>query len=117
MRITPKESTPKLIKGLIRCAVDRWPVVGGVAKAFQVASDESSYWPWAHNNGCLGIYQEKDIYWVGRAKALLHKDWFNDAQWTRVFTVPGGAYLARANIFVAIRTVHRQGSWAGWTTA
>jgi hypothetical protein len=101
---------------LVRCAVRRWSVPGGADKAVSVFRCESSLWSWAHSNGNLGVAQQRDTYWRGRARSYLRRAWFNDRQWHRVLTVPGGAYLGRANVLVSIRQAHR-GGWGPWSCA
>ncbi|HEY6566516.1 MAG TPA: hypothetical protein VI341_03270 [Actinomycetota bacterium] len=90
------------VKKLIRCAVHRWSVPGGVAKALYIANRESNFHPRAYNSysGASGIYQHLRRYWPGRATAYGFRG--------------SSAFNARANIIVSIRMVHRMGSWQPW---
>lgn len=123
LRITPKEWTPQLVRGLIRCAVDRWPVPGGASKAIAVFTCESGLYPGAIGGDNLGVAQHKARYWLGRVNSWLHPDWFNDAQWARIdqtasVSHPQPAFVARANVIVAVRMVHSlPGAWAPWSCA
>lgn len=98
------------MKGLIRCAVRRWPVEGGAPKAISVFECESSLFPWASSNGNLGIGQLR--FWTDRVGRYLRGRWFNDAQWHRIHTVPHGAFVARANVIVSVRLAHS--GWGPW---
>lgn len=123
LRITPKEWTPQLVKGLIRCTVKRWPVEGGASKAIAVFTCESGLYPGAVGGDNLGIAQHKARYWVSRVRRWLHPDWFNRAQWKRIdqsasVEHPAPAFVARANVIVAIRMVHSlPGKWIPWRCA
>jgi hypothetical protein len=114
------EEVARRVRALIRCATERWSVPGGPAKALAVAECESGFWPWANGNGNLGVYQHRDRYWQGRVRSLLRERWFSARAWSRIdrdATVhPGAAYLARANVLVAIRMAHRDG-WGAWSCA
>lgn len=90
------------VKKLIRCAVHRWDVPGGARKALYIANRESNFRPRAYNaySGASGIYQHLRRYWPGRATTFGFHGW--------------SAFNARANIMVAIRMVHRLGSWQPW---
>jgi hypothetical protein len=114
------EEVARRVRALIRCAVRRWSVPGGVTNALDVARCESGYWPWARGGDNLGVYQHKDDYWRSRVRELLRRDWFGDRQWERIDRDarlhPGAAFLARANVLVAIRMAHRAG-WGAWSCA
>lgn len=110
LRITPKEWSPSIVRGLIRCVVARWPVAGGAPKAIAVFSCESSLFPWASSNGNLGIGQLR--FWPDRVHRYLRARWFNAAQWSRIRAVPNGAFLARANVIVSVRLAHS--GWGPW---
>jgi hypothetical protein len=110
LRISPKEWSPELVRGLVRCAVARWSVAGGAQKAISVFSCESSLFPWADSNGNLGIGQLR--FWADRVHRYLRARWFNAAQWSRIRTVPNGAFLARANVLVSVRLAHS--GWGPW---
>ena len=97
---------------LIRCAVRRWSVPGGVAKAQGVADCESSDYSWAHSDGNYGLFQIRS--WSARARYWLkHRHWMFPG-WHRRHSPPSWG-LARANAFVAVRWVHVTGSWAPWS--
>lgn len=110
----------KKVKALIRCAVDRWSVPGGVSKALSIADCESSFWPWARGYDNLGVFQHKDDYWLSRVDHFLKRSWFPDHQWERIHRdarlYPGAAFLARANVIIAIRMAHSSG-WGAWSCA
>jgi hypothetical protein len=112
LRITPKEFEPELVRGLIRCAVARWPVPGGAPKAQSVASCESSYYPFAYYNGNYGTFQVRS--WRTHVHSYLKARWFNDAQWDRIRSSEKGAFVARANVLLAVRWASRAG-WSAWS--
>lgn len=116
MRISPQDWSERKIRGLIRCAVRRWPVPGGAAKAIAVAECESSLWPWAVGGDNYGLYQHKDDYWPGRVDRYLRERWFNRRQWERLQSTIRGAFIARANVLVAVRMAHASG-WGAWSCA
>lgn len=116
LQITPKEWTAQLVKGLVRCADRRWPVPGGAGYAIGVFECESGLWPWAVGGDNLGIAQHKAMYWLPRVRSFLRPAWFNRAQWRRIRTVPQGAFVARANVIVAMRMAHG-GGWGPWSCA
>ena len=112
LRITPQEWTSELVKGLIRCAANRFDV--DVSTAMRVADCESSFYAFAHSNGNYGVFQQRGVYWPDRAKALLREDWFNKAQWDRIEDVPQGPYIARANVLLSMKMVRNTG-WGDWS--
>jgi hypothetical protein len=112
LRITPKEWTPELVRGLVRCAVDRWPVPGGAPKANAVADCESSWYPFAYYAGNYGVFQIRS--WASHVHTYLKPRWFSDNQWDRIRGSERGAYLARANVLLAIRWASRVG-WSAWS--
>jgi hypothetical protein len=117
--VKPSMGTAKVqhkVRLLIGCAVDRWPVDGGLPKALAVADCESSFWPWANANGNYGVFQQRGAYWVDRVGSYLHRDWWTSTQWKRLHTVPAGPYLARANVILSIRMAHN-GGWGPWSCA
>lgn len=115
-----RDEVARRVRGLIRCAVRRWSVPGGAPKAIAVARCESSLWPWANGDGNLGVFQHRDRYWRARVRALLRERWFSRRHWERIdrdaTVYPGAAYLARANVLVAVRMAHRSG-WGAWSCA
>jgi len=116
LHITPREWTPQLVKGLIRCAVRRWPVSGGADFAVRVAECESSLYPWAYANRNAGVFQHRIDYWVGRVDRYLRPQWFNQRQWERLHELPRGAFHTRANVLISIRMAHA-GGWGPWSCA
>jgi hypothetical protein len=107
-----QERVERIVTRLIRCAATRWDVE--VTTSLRVAKCESSMWPWANNGGkFLGVYQHAASSWVDRVNTYLRPRWFNDRQWNRLHTTPGGAFLARANVIMSMRMVH-QGGWSPW---
>ena len=53
------------VKRTIRCAVNRWPVPGGLDHAMYIADRESNFQQYATNpSGCRGIYQWLDSTWA-----------------------------------------------------
>lgn len=102
---------------LIRCAIARWPVPGGLNKALDVAYCESgdNLWPWAHYMGSLGVFQQNGKYWQSRVNTYLKPEWF-PGRWNRIHKVPEGAYNARANVLVSIQMAHKSG-WGPWSCA
>ncbi|GBC87216.1 hypothetical protein HRbin12_01218 [bacterium HR12] len=115
-----RQEVGRRVRALIRCAVERWDVPGGADKAIAVARCESGFWPWANGDGNLGVFQHRDRYWQDRVRRLLRERWFSRRQWERIdrdATVhPGAAYLARANVLVAVRMAHASG-WGAWSCA
>ncbi len=102
------EKVTRRVTALIACAVDRWPVPGGLAEALNVADCESSFWPWSNNgHGDFGVYQISS--WPARAKTYLKHRWFPrhpfPPRWSK----------ARANVFVGIRWAHLANSWSAWS--
>ena len=90
------------VKKLIRCAARRWEVPGGPRKALSVARCESGFNPAAYGGGNAGVYQQRIVYWPGRAKRWGFRGW-------RV-------YNGRANAIVSIRMAHA-GGWGPWSCA
>ncbi len=96
-----RDSTYQL-KRLIRCAARRWAVPGGPAKALAVARCESHLDPGAYGNGNAGVFQQRVVYWPGRA---------------RTWGFPGvSAFNGRANVIVSVRMAHASG-WGAWSCA
>lgn len=93
------------VRGTIRCAVARWPVPGGYRKALSVATCESGLRPRARYNGHLGVYQQRDLYWLGRWRL-----------WGEPLGVPRDPLNHHGNIVVSIRQAHAVG-WGPWSCA
>jgi len=95
------------VPSTIRCAVDRWPVPGGKAKALDVAWCESRYDPKATTGKYHGVFQigySEWYSWLDRFPVMRDT-------WVR------GIFHGRSNVLVAIRTVHRMHSWKPWACA
>lgn len=119
------EKIRRRMEDLIACAVERWPVPGGLSKALDVAYCESGdhLWPWAHYDvpgddapfGCSGVFQHNTKYWTPRVREFLRPGWFTQSEWRRILT-PKGAFNPRANVLISIQMAHR-GGWGPWSCA
>ncbi len=94
------------IADLIRCAVGRWPVAGGVTKALSVARCESGLRPDADAGVSEGLYQHVKTYWPARADRWLWPAW----------QIRPSIWNARAQAIVTMRMVHAWG-WGAWSCA
>jgi hypothetical protein len=94
------------VRRIVRCAVRKWHVAGGVHKAFSVFRCESGFRPDARSpsGSYLGVAQLGQ--WADRAREKLRPVWAIAHRWSN----------ALANVIVAVRTVHL-GSWEPWTCA
>jgi hypothetical protein len=90
------------VKQLIRCAARRWTVEGGPGKALSVAECESHFDPEAYASGNAGVFQQRVVYWPGRARS-----------WGFAGV---SVYNGRANIIVSVRMAHANG-WDAWACA
>jgi hypothetical protein len=90
------------VKRLIHCAAHRWRVPGGPRKAISVARCESGFRPHAYSGGNAGVFQQRTIYWRGRARRFGFRGW--------------SVYNGRANVIVSIRMAHATG-WGDWSCA
>ena len=90
----------------IRCAVDHWPVLGGVDKAISVAQCESGLEANSENGIYKGVYQQAIIYWDERFTI------YSPVWWE----LEPSIWNARSNVIVSIRMVHDNG-WNGWSCA
>ena len=90
------------VKSIIRCSVQKYPVSGGVGKAFYIADRESHFHYWARNSssGACGVYQHMPRYWPERWRTYGNGT-VNDC------------YNGRSNVIVSIRMAHR-GGWGPW---
>ncbi len=89
------------VKLLIRCAARRWHAPGGPDKALAVARCESRYDPDAYNPaGYVGVYQQAERYWPGRAERWGFPD--------------RSAFNGRANVIVSVRMARHAGGWDAW---
>ena len=119
------EKVRRKMVALIKCAIDKWSVPGGLSKALDVAYCESgdNLWPWSYYDekgdgapfGCAGVFQQNTKYWVGRVHEYLKPKWFTKFEWKRILTRQG-AYNARANVLVSIQMAHA-GGWGPWSCA
>lgn len=109
-RAMPAEEIRTRVKRLIRCATYRWPVAGGYPKALDVATCESGLWPWAYSNGNAGVFQQRLIYWTGRAEIYLRRAWF--PHWWKVRD--HGWFKARPNVLLSVRMARALG-WSHWS--
>jgi hypothetical protein len=90
------------VKRLIHCAAHRWRVPGGPRKAMSVARCESGFRPHAYSGGNGGVFQQRVVYWRGRARRYGFRGW--------------SVYNGRANVIVSIRMAHATG-WGDWSCA
>ena len=96
-------------KRTIACAVEQWPVPGGLSYALAIADRESHFDPEAYNSsGCAGVFQHQVRYWSGRL-GLLERSWYSAWAWERGIS----PFNMRANVIVAIRMAHSSG-WGPW---
>lgn len=94
------------VKQTIRCAVHRWGVPGGYAKARCIAKRESGFNEREVYTDHLGVYQHVRHYWPARFRAHRVKGWH----------LHPSALNARSNVVVSIRMAHA-GGWGAWSTA
>jgi hypothetical protein len=93
----------------IECAVDHWPVDGGIGKAKSVAACESGMDADEYGNPpYMGVYQFHPDTW-SRATS----NWENFMERWSVRDAP---FNGRSNVLLAIRIVHA-GSWSPWSCA
>lgn len=92
---------------MLRCAVRRWPVPGGIEKAMAVVACESSFNPFAVNpkSKTAGLFQQHPAYW--------HKRWL---RWGKSLNTPPFPTNPWSNIIVSIRIVNAYG-WSAWSCA
>lgn len=98
------------VKAAIRCAVDRWPVSGGVRKALSVARCESGFNEHDRNptSSAAGVYQ----FLSGTWRAV--KQHYRRVKWR--YRLSGRVENARSNVLLAIRYAHA-GGWGPWSCA
>lgn len=100
------ETVQRQMRRMIRCAVGRWDVRGGVRKAVCIAAAESGLNPDAVSPGgsYLGLYQHIAEAWPERYDA-----------WTRpAWDLKESALSGRTNTIVTIRMVSENG-WGPWS--
>jgi len=99
-----KDWSTKEVRYTIKCAVNRWPVPGGLTQAMYVANRESGYHQFAYNpSGCSGVYQWAQGTW----SSVL-----ND--FPPLYKVLGhSVWNARSNVMYAVKYAHNRG-WGPW---
>jgi hypothetical protein len=105
VHVLPGESVVHHSKELIRCAVRRWAVEGGAARAICIARRESGLVPTAASAGgdFLGLFQHMASAWPERYDAWAWPGW----------GLKRTALNGRTNTIVTIRMVH-DGGWGPW---
>ncbi len=100
--------TAREIEYTIRCAVRRWPVYGGAAKAIAVARCESGLNERAiSSSGTFrGVYQQHAGYWPGRYHVFAPDR----------FDLRPSVFNGRTNVVVSVRMAH-VGGWSPWSCA
>lgn len=97
------------VKQTIRCAVAKWPVEGGIAKAIAVASCESGSDLLDHStDGYAGTFQQAVRYWPER-----HRSTVRATNWK----LQSSVYNPRPNVIVSIRMAHMSGWSPTWSCA
>jgi hypothetical protein len=101
------QSVASWMKAFIRCAVDKWAVPGGAAKAICIARAESGLNPKATSSDgkYLGLFQHDADVWPDRYKAWTKGSWRLDPS----------ALSGRTNTIVTIRMVNADG-WGPWSS-
>lgn len=101
----PGETTVHHSKELIRCAVAKWPVRGGAARAICIADRESGLIPTAASAGgdFLGLFQHMASAWPDRYATWTWPGW----------GLKQDALNGRTNTIVTIRMAH-DGGWGPW---
>jgi hypothetical protein len=101
----PGETVARHSKELIRCAVAKWPVRGGAARAICIADRESGLVPTAASPGgdFLGLFQHMASAWDERYAAWTWPGW----------ALKDDALNGRTNTIVTIRMVN-DGGWGPW---
>jgi hypothetical protein len=99
------ETVRHLMKRLIRCAADKWPVRGGAERAICIAERESHLNPRATSATGLyvGLFQHSASAWTPRFRTWTRPHWELNAS----------ALNGRSNAIVTIRMVHADG-WGPW---
>jgi len=99
------ETVQRQSKRVIRCAVGRWSVPGGAAKAICIADAESGLNPEARSAGgvYLGLFQHLAKEWPDRYREWTRESWELDET----------ALSGRTNAIVTARIVNAEG-WGPW---
>jgi hypothetical protein len=105
IHLLPGETVAHHSKELIRCAVAKWPVRGGAARAICIADRESGLIPTAESSGgdFLGLFQHMATAWPDRYAAWTWPGW----------RLKDDALNGRTNTIVTIRMVNA-GGWGPW---
>ena len=105
IHLQPGETVVHHSKELIRCAVAKWNVRGGAARAICIAKRESGLIPTAESSGgdYLGLFQHMASAWPDRYDAWTWPGW----------NLKDDALNGRTNTVVTIRMVH-DGGWGPW---
>lgn len=105
VHVLPGETVVHHSKELIRCAVRKWAVDGGAARAICIARRESGLIPTAESAGgdYLGLFQHMASAWPDRYGAWALPGW----------NLKSSALNGRTNTIVTIRMVHDDG-WGPW---
>jgi hypothetical protein len=105
IHLQPGETVVHHSKELIRCAVAKWNVRGGAARAICIAKRESGLIPTAESSGgdYLGLFQHMASAWPDRYDSWTWPGW----------NLKDDALNGRTNTVVTIRMVH-DGGWGPW---
>jgi hypothetical protein len=105
IHLQPGETVVHHSKELIRCAVAKWPVRGGAARAICIADRESGLIPTAESSGgdYLGLFQHMASAWEERYTSWTWPGW----------RLKDDALNGRSNAIVTIRMVNADG-WGPW---
>jgi len=105
VHVLPGETVVHHSKELIRCAVRKWAVEGGAARAICIARRESGLIPTAESAGgdFLGLFQHMAAAWQDRYTSWTWPGW----------RLKDDALNGRSNTIVTIRMVH-DGGWGPW---
>jgi len=95
------------IRLAIACAVQHFPVPGGVSYALCICEHESSFYPHASTGTYKGLFQLSDgeFNYSWQQRADLWRDW----------NLRRDIFNPRSNLLVAVSRAHDLG-WGGWTT-
>ncbi len=107
IHLQPDETVVHHSKELIRCAVAKWPVNGGAARAICIAKRESGLIPTAESPGgdFLGLFQHLAAAWSDRYDTWTWPGW----------QLKTDALNGRTNTIVTIRMAN-DGGWGPWGT-
>lgn len=99
----------------IACAVRKWPVSGGLARADKVAQCESGYNELSRNasSTASGVYQMLSSTWTSWYAGTIRS---RSHAWQERWRVRARVFNARANVIVAIIHAHRHG-WGAWAAS